>query len=198
MVQLLVTYMEMRTRPTGEPLLPPVEGTAFAPERLAAEEFLSLYRAVAEPLRWDQRLRMPADELDAFLRSPSTALYILRVEGSAVGLCEFERADTSDVELTHFGLIPQAQGRRLGPFLRWLTACHLGSGTGSRLAAHGYLGSRQGTGHLSPRRLRHFHAEARRVQRLANRLPRIHEAVSFCPFSGTKHALIHFPNERKW
>ncbi|KQU77279.1 acetyltransferase [Ensifer sp. Root31] len=117
MVQLLVTYMEMRTRPTGEPLLPPVEGTAFAPERLAAEEFLSLYRAVAEPLRWDQRLRMPADELDAFLRSPSTALYILRVEGSAVGLCEFERADTCDVELTHFGLIPQAQGRRLGPFL---------------------------------------------------------------------------------
>ncbi|WP_457581501.1 GNAT family N-acetyltransferase [Ensifer canadensis] len=117
MVQLLVTYMEMRARPTGEPLLPPVENATFTFERLAAEEFLSLYRAVGKPLRWDQRLRMLADELDAFLRSPSTALYLLRVEGRAVGLCEFDRADTDDVELTHFGLIPQAQGRRMGPFL---------------------------------------------------------------------------------
>ncbi|KOF18975.1 acetyltransferase [Ensifer adhaerens] len=117
MVQLLVTYMEMRARPTGEPLLPPVEGAAFAPERLEAEQFLSLYRAVGEPLRWDQRLRMAADDLETFLRSPSTALYILRLEGNVVGLCEFERVDTADIELTHFGLIPEMQGRRLGPFL---------------------------------------------------------------------------------
>ncbi|MGH6805536.1 MAG: GNAT family N-acetyltransferase [Ensifer adhaerens] len=117
MVQLLVTYMEKRARPAGEPLLPPVEGAAFALERLPAEQFLSLYRSVGEPLRWDQRLRMAADDLETFLRSPSTALYILRVEGRAVGLCEFDRADTADVELTHFGLIPEVQGKRLGPFL---------------------------------------------------------------------------------
>lgn len=117
MVQLLVTYMEMRAPPTGEPLLPPFEDAALAPERLAAEEFLSLYRAVGDPLRWDQRLRMPPDDLDAFLSSPSSALYILRLEGRAVGLCEFDRADTADIELTHFGLIPEVQGKRLGPFL---------------------------------------------------------------------------------
>ncbi len=199
MVQLLVTYMEMRTRPTGEPLLPPVEGTAFAPERLAAEEFLSLYRAVARTFALGSATAhaSPMSSMP-FCAARRPRSISCRVEGSAVGLCEFERADTSDVELTHFGLIPQAQGRGWAVSSRWLAACHLGSGTGSRLAAHGYLGSRQGTGHLSPRRLRHFHAEARRVQRLANRLPRIHEAVSFCPFSGTKHALIHFPNERKW
>lgn len=117
MVQLLVTYMEMRARPTGEPLLPLVENAAFALERLPAEQFLSLYRSVGEPLRWDQRLRMTADDLETFLRSPSTALYILRVEGRAVGLCEFDRAGTADIELTHFGLIPEVQGKRLGPFL---------------------------------------------------------------------------------
>lgn len=117
MVQLLVTYMEMRGRPIGEPLLPPVEGTTFALERLPAERFLSLYRAVGEPLRWDQRLRMPAGALDAFLRSPSTAVYILLVDGHAAGLCEFDRVDTADIELTHFGLIPEMQGRRLGPYL---------------------------------------------------------------------------------
>ena len=117
MVQLLVTYMQMRVRPAGEPLPSPVENAVLAPERLEAEQFLSLYRAVGEPLRWDQRLRMPADDLDAFLRSPSTAIYILRVGGRAVGLCEFDRIDTADIELTHFGLIPEMQGRRLGPYL---------------------------------------------------------------------------------
>ncbi|NVD41027.1 GNAT family N-acetyltransferase [Ensifer sp. HO-A22] len=117
MVQLLVTYMEMRTRPTGEPLPSPVENAAFALQRLEAEPFLSLYRAVGEPLRWDQRLRMSADTLDAFLRSPSTAVYTLRVDGRAVGLCEFDRVESSDIELTHFGLIPDMQGRRLGPYL---------------------------------------------------------------------------------
>ncbi len=117
MVQLLVTYMEMRGRPTGEPLPVPVESAAFALERLTAEQFLPLYRAVGEPLRWDQRLRMPADALDTFLRSPSTAVYVLRVGGLAVGLCEFDRVDTADIELTHFGLIPEMQGRRLGPYL---------------------------------------------------------------------------------
>lgn len=117
MVQLLVTYMEMRAHPTGEPLLPPVERAALTLERLAAGPFLSLYRAVGEPLRWDQRLRMPADALVAFLCSASTALYILRVEGQPVGLCEFDRVDTAEIELTHFGLIPEMQGKRLGPYL---------------------------------------------------------------------------------
>lgn len=117
MVQLLVTYMEMHVRPAGEPLPSPVENAVLALERLEAEQFLSLYRAVGEPLRWDQRLRMPADDLDAFLHSPSTAIYVLRIEGQPVGLCEFHRVDTADIELTHFGLIPEMQGRRLGPYL---------------------------------------------------------------------------------
>ncbi|MEI3852144.1 MULTISPECIES: GNAT family N-acetyltransferase [unclassified Ensifer] len=117
MVQLLVTYMEMREQSAGEALPPPIEHAAVAPERLYAAAFLPLYRAVGEPLRWDQRLRMPAADLDCFLHSASTGLYILRLEGRAVGLCEFDRVDTPDVELTHFGLVPEAYGRKLGPFL---------------------------------------------------------------------------------
>ncbi|OCP11145.1 MULTISPECIES: GNAT family N-acetyltransferase [unclassified Ensifer] len=117
MVQLLVTYMEMHKRPAGEALPPPIDHAVVAPERLATSEFLSLYRAVGEPLRWDQRLRMSAGDLDHFLQSASTGLYILRLENRAVGFCEFDRIDTSDVELTHFGLIPDVHGRRLGPFL---------------------------------------------------------------------------------
>ena len=92
MVQLLVTYMEMRGQRAGEALPPPIEHAAVAPELPDAATFLSLYRAVGEPLRWDQRLRMSAAELDGFLRSESTGLHILRVDDRAVGLCEFDRS----------------------------------------------------------------------------------------------------------
>ena len=116
-VHLLVTYMEMLERPAGDAFPAPIAQAVVASERPDAAAFLSLYRAVGEPLRWDQRLRMPTADLDNFLRSASTILYILRLDGRAVGLCEFDRADTGDVELTHFGLIPDVYGQRLGPFL---------------------------------------------------------------------------------
>ncbi|WP_077967912.1 GNAT family N-acetyltransferase [Ensifer adhaerens] len=117
MVQSLVTYMEMLRRPAGEAFPPPVAHATVASERPDVAAFLSLYRAVGEPLRWDQRLRMLPADLGSFLNSSSTNLYILRLDGRAVGLCEFDRADTPDVELTHFGLIPDVYGKRLGPFL---------------------------------------------------------------------------------
>jgi GNAT superfamily N-acetyltransferase len=116
-VRLLVTYMEMLNRPAGDALPPPVEHVTVRPERPDAATFLRLYRAVGDPLRWDQRSRMPATDLDRFLASPSTGLFILRLDGRALGLCEFDRIDTSDVELTHFGLVPEAYGRKLGPYL---------------------------------------------------------------------------------
>ena len=116
-VQLLVTYMEMLERPAGDAFPAPIAHAVVTSERPVAAAFLSLYRAVGEPLRWDQRLRMPRADLDDFLGSLSTGLYILRLDGRAVGLCEFDRVDTQDVELTHFGLVPEVYGKRLGPFL---------------------------------------------------------------------------------
>lgn len=41
----------------------------------------------------------------------------MRVDGEAAGLCEFNGVGQVDDELTHFGLIPRFQGRKLGPFL---------------------------------------------------------------------------------
>ncbi len=117
MIRLLVTYMEQTAPPAGADLPSPVTGASIARERPDADDYLRLYRSVGTPLQWDERLKMPRDELSSFLRRPSTALYILREDGQALGLCEFEGVGSSDVELKHFGLIPGAQGRGLGPCL---------------------------------------------------------------------------------
>lgn len=117
MVRLLVTYMEQLVPPSGVALSSPVAAAGIARERPDAEGYLQLYRSVGMPLQWNERLRMTREGLLAFLRSSSTALYILRHDGRSVGLCEFTGVGEREVELKHFGLIPEVQGRRLGPYL---------------------------------------------------------------------------------
>jgi ribosomal protein S18 acetylase RimI-like enzyme len=117
MVDLLVTYMEMRS-PDPAPAHPcPVSGATVDRETLDPAKYRPLYRTVGGPVRWDQRLRMPEDELRAFLLDPATHLHVLRLDGQAVGLCEFDGIGKPDVELTHFGIIPQCHGRGLGAYL---------------------------------------------------------------------------------
>ena len=118
--------MELR-----EPPAAPASRTA--PERIAREspaihEYLSLYRKVGEPLRWDQRLLMPKTELAALLDGGSLHIYVLRTDADALGFCEFDRSAFPEIELKNFGLITEAQGRGLGPWLlstalreEWLT-----------------------------------------------------------------------------
>ena len=117
MVTLLVTYMEM-TAPPQEMAPPPLNiAVQIDREVLDRKSYLALYRAVGEPLQWDQRLRMAESDLDAFLIASSTHLFVLRGDGQAIGLCEFDGVGNSEIELTNFGLVPEAQGRMLGPYL---------------------------------------------------------------------------------
>lgn len=118
---LRVTYLELREPPAPA-------ATRFGPEHIAREhlplgDYLALYRNVGEPLRWDQRLRMPEADLAALLEGGSLNTYVLRNgHGRALGFCEFDRGAFPQVELKNFGLIPEAQGRGLGP---WLLAAAL-------------------------------------------------------------------------
>jgi len=115
-VALRVTYLEQRERPFSAPLQTGAERIAL--ERPTCSIYLALYRRVGEPLRWDQRLLMPGEELSALLGGESLHIYILRDErDQALGFCEFDRGALPEIELKNFGLVPEAQGRGLGPRL---------------------------------------------------------------------------------
>ena len=111
-----VTYMELRESPT-----PPIERCGderIEFERLSFDEYLTLYRSVGEPLRWDQRLQMPPVELRELLEGKSLSIYVLRdSQGHSLGFCEFDLCGFPEIELKNFGLIPRAQGGGLGPWL---------------------------------------------------------------------------------
>jgi ribosomal protein S18 acetylase RimI-like enzyme len=113
---LKVTYMELREAPAPRASRSGAE--RIARERPSVLEYLSLYRRVGGPLRWDQRLLMPQAELAALLEGGTLHVYVLRnAAEEALGFCEFDRGAFPQIELKNFGLIPEAQGRALGPWL---------------------------------------------------------------------------------
>jgi GNAT superfamily N-acetyltransferase len=111
-----VTYLQQNEPTTAPSLYWGSERITL--ERLTRQAYLSLYRRVGEPLRWDHRTLMPAAELETLLAGVALHLYVLRdIHGEPLGFCEFDRTQFPQVELKNFGLIAAAQGRGLGPWL---------------------------------------------------------------------------------
>jgi GNAT superfamily N-acetyltransferase len=116
MTRLQVTYMELRESPPAPILRAGPESIAL--ERLNLPEYLAIYRKVGAPLRWDQRLRMPEQDLATLLNSGSLRIYVLRNhQGNPLGFCELDRHAFPDIEIKNFGLVREAQGQGLGPWL---------------------------------------------------------------------------------
>ncbi|HTB29494.1 MAG TPA: GNAT family N-acetyltransferase [Steroidobacteraceae bacterium] len=127
--RLWVTYLELRDAPA--PAVPRTGPERIRLEAMGGTDYLELYRRVGESLRWDTRLDMPIGALESLLAGGSLNTYVLRAGeaagmpggGTALGFCEFERQAFPEIELKHFGLVPEAQGRGLGP---WLLSTALG------------------------------------------------------------------------
>jgi len=121
MTRLQVTYMELCESPPAPTRRP---GSArIALERPDLPQYVSMYRKVGGPLRWDQRLQMPEQDLATLLNSGSLHIYVLRNDQSAaLGFCEMDHHAFPDIEIKNFGLVPEAQGRGLG---RWLLSVAL-------------------------------------------------------------------------
>ena len=117
-----VSYLELLQAPAAIPAH--VGEERISTEKMPVDDYLDLYRRVGQPLRWDQRLKMPRDELQCLLQSARSQIYVLHdASAGSLGLCEFERGGARGVELKNFGLVPAAYGRGLGPWLL-LAALH--------------------------------------------------------------------------
>jgi GNAT superfamily N-acetyltransferase len=118
MARLLVSYLSLRAPPCAASEEGPGDVT-IRREVLNIESYLSLYRSVGEPWRWDQRLKMDRDILSRYLKCSDCDIFIARRQesGTALGFCEFDSTHLPDVQLVNFGLVPDAQGRGLGSAL---------------------------------------------------------------------------------
>ena len=117
MVDLQVTYLEMTEPPRGPAQRVQPDGLSIKAERLDVDSYLALYRAVGDAVQWDSRLRMERTDLERLLSHEAMLLVILRDGEAAAGLCEFVGVGSLDIELAHFGIVPNLYGRGLGAAL---------------------------------------------------------------------------------
>ena len=118
-VGVTVTFLRMDQPPTDPaPRFP--DGFVVKRDRwCSVADYRFLYREVGDAYVWWLRRVMPDNQLAAMLRDPRVSIYILREQGQPAGFYELDRTPWPVVNLSYFGLMPQAIGRRLGfPFLR--------------------------------------------------------------------------------
>jgi GNAT superfamily N-acetyltransferase len=140
----VVTFLEMRDRPRGEKASSTVVSTIEVSLRPVHAPDLNWYRALYRRAGahwfWFSRLEMTDEQLAAVLNNSTNELYVAEHEGSEVGMAELDRSHLPNVEITFFGLFPEAMGKRLGrPFITavldrawnssvarvWLHTCNL-------------------------------------------------------------------------
>lgn len=111
-IAAVVTYLEMPERPAtplAEPLpLRPVPAPDIAWYR-------GLYARIGLDWLWTSRLLMDDAALGAILHHPGNALFVAEGAAGETGIVELDRRNPEDVEVSFFGLVPEATGQGLGP-----------------------------------------------------------------------------------
>ncbi len=111
-IAAVVTHLEMRERP-----VPPAPSERVALRKIERPDtgwYRALYRAIGEDWLWFSRIEMTEAELAAILHRPGNETYVAMAGGEEAGIVELDRRDPADVEISFFGLKPDATGKGLG------------------------------------------------------------------------------------
>jgi GNAT superfamily N-acetyltransferase len=139
----LVTYLEMTAPPPRRTPEPPNGYRLERVERWDVEAFVALYKEIGREWLWSSRLLVSRAVLAERLHQPGTESFVPVRDGRAMGVLEMDFATPPHVEISFFGLAPDAIGRGVGRWLMeeaialafdrpstrrlWLHTCHFDS-----------------------------------------------------------------------
>jgi hypothetical protein len=115
-----VTFLRMDAPPEtpGRPLPRGTQVVRVQP-RCAVPFYRFLYSTVGQDYLWWLRRAAPDAEIAATLSHPGVSVHVLYIGGQPGGFYELDRRAAPAINLSYFGLMPFAVGKRLGtPFLR--------------------------------------------------------------------------------
>jgi GNAT superfamily N-acetyltransferase len=112
--ELIITYLEMRARPTLTVARPYRGVMLLRLEQPTVPFYRYLYDAVGARWGWTARSEISDSELAAIITDPLVEVFVLYVGGVPAGLFELDRRIPGEVELSHYGLAPEFIGRGLG------------------------------------------------------------------------------------
>lgn len=116
-VPMTVTFLEMNARPSAPPPPQPRGKVAILKsEKPPAHFYLYLYDAIGSDYLWVDRKKLSQAALAEIIQDPRNILYVLYTEGSPAGMAELDLRKAGQINISYFGLMPEAIGRGLGYF----------------------------------------------------------------------------------
>jgi hypothetical protein len=121
-VPMTVTFFEMTTRLSALPPPSPRGRHAILKAETPTPHFYRyLYDTIGMPYLWVDRKKLSVEALADVILHPDNALYVLYTEGSPTGMAELDFRKEGVCNISYFGLMPEAIGKRLGYFFLYHT-----------------------------------------------------------------------------
>jgi GNAT superfamily N-acetyltransferase len=117
-LKLVATMMEMRTPQHRATVLPLGAKVALLrAETPTASFYRYLYNTVGEPAFWCERRGLDDAAIAALVADPDIEIYVLYCGGVPAAFAELDLRRPDEIELAHFGLIPEFVGHGLADYL---------------------------------------------------------------------------------
>ena len=121
-IPMTVTFLEMKARPTALPPPQPKGRIALLKADKPPTHFYRyLYDTIGADYYWVDRKRLTPDALADIIHDPRNLLFILYTDGNPAGLAELDLRRPGTCNISYFGLMPEAIGKRLGYFFLYHT-----------------------------------------------------------------------------
>lgn len=112
-----ITYLRQSQRPRRPVPAAPAKGAALLRAvRPPTHFYRYLYRLIGDPHNWVSRRLLSDGEIEAIIHDDDVHIYVLYIDGSPGGFCEFDNRSRNDIEIKFFGLAPERIGQGWGGF----------------------------------------------------------------------------------
>ena len=121
-IPMTVTFLEQNAKPTALPPPGPRGKVALLKcEKPPTHFYRYLYDTIGEGYYWVDRRRLTPDALAEVIHDPRNQLFVLYLEGNPAGMAELDLRKPGTCNISYFGLMPEAVGKRLGYFFLYHT-----------------------------------------------------------------------------
>jgi GNAT superfamily N-acetyltransferase len=118
-VGVTVTFLRMDAQPQDKTRPLPKNVEVRRDRWCTVEQYRTLYNTVGRQYCWWLRRMVPDHALAAMLRDARVSIHVLYLDDEPAGFYELDRTPWPAVNLSYFGLMPQAIGQGIGfAFLR--------------------------------------------------------------------------------
>jgi ribosomal protein S18 acetylase RimI-like enzyme len=121
-IPMVVTFLEMNAKPSVLPPPQPRGKVALLRcENPPVHFYRYLYDTIGSGYYWVDRKKLSPDALAELIEHPLNQLFVLYNDGNPAGMAELDLRKPGITNISYFGLMPEAIGKRLGHFFLYHT-----------------------------------------------------------------------------